>query len=1774
MFHLESLSQINFEPRQVSFVDDASNVADIISVILALGTIDESKLSPEPNEGLMYTWIFNASNALHMYRKVCNKMDAKSIIAFIYFGRMAALLEKRTQSLRISTLSVITSDSMRLMDRFPDIFSFTDFVNVPDLTNEFKLVNYLVNLFNLSHFNYKDIVLWAAELAIAEKQIQEQINLDKLLKLPNAISLKNGKFLVPSNSLKFAIIRFLYNRIFKVNVNIPVNAPEFQGPLFSNQPIPLPNSQDVSFFWDDAVKQFQKTEHLYIYSNDFPQCDFIDLVFNFDKIPIGALILLALRFSTFFQYPDDISIIANAFSNNHFPLQSIFMLLLGACESDECRSYLISIEKEPSDEWKPGLELITKNIVVDRYLNKAKNGNVKAARKLLSFPECFDKLDENYELHRVLKILLSSNISPDFSKFQISLETAAILYKMDELFFTNSTLSQDVFFKIIQLCHSSMIQIIKQKFIKTESDFAWILSGCSNLVSPLFLPESPIDIFTYFPKSKNIEIAFLIAFYLTKFFCNNKEELSIETPEFADFMNCSFTSNAFKKHFSPILENSMKYYRDIALLNVEIAFNEQSSFLDKVIRCSKHDDDSFSLIVDTLVRHNSYDLFLEIVSKDHSILPMFATSPFIKQYFKLIETDPPSDILPTLQQILLLNNPEMDVFVYKTITAFALSKPELAICLLLSISIKKNFVETILTSFDTIPSPIPIPLLAFIKEVTNKLPKVQCDNTHSYSNLMNNSWNEDNAIAGMNENNPGTKSNSKQKTIWDYPDDVGQCSHINSGHNYILQPCFHCHTCGIHDNSGLCLSCALRCHRGHDITYQRNSEFYCKCYETEGTCLFKQEDNESPKESHGPTTSQLRQLLNDSEPSLFFLQSFLNGTSPSNNNGPGRIFGISPSNFHTLLSRGPAGLSEGLPQYLTPSEFDDDITNNNEELNANNTEMLPRSLRFSNGFGAFRISPYSLSNSRGRNQPNTNANNANPNANNDNAAIFINAHDERYRNNPRGPDFFPFQRGGRMPFSLNSAFGFFTNSDNHSSGSNYPKQRSKQINEEQAPLKVSTAINIIEKMMNVVPTPLEPLKNNLTCNINDLKLQNLQISSSPKQFAHFENTGSKCIEALNMMLFLNDAMQISTIAAIAGPNLNYIIICEAFNVKVYNLETLQPLNSTEVPLKPSKIAVSPLDPCIFALSSSTEVYVYSLNENGTVELTHKIELMLEEIGQSLYVVNVEWVPLQPLLLAVTCNSFVKIYDIPVDCISPVLCFNSKDKITSSTLIQYEEQLYIFVAMNSGKLAFNECNFDICDGPIKLSKYVAFQSNLSLQKSSCISYSKDEDILFVSNSKSLLIFHASDFFHKLQETPPANSSSHTQQIMPLGNSIPLETPGVYEFVGVHPFAKSLHFLKDRINSNILMLEITDKEISKFLIEPPTSQSLINNAGCSLIGFFISKENVYSVGIDGYFYKLVPGKFKSEVSLKMNPPNSEKLQSETDEEVDGFLFDVPASFWINSRIEKSMVSIIDHRGKDVSILLTGRRQTYSSSKVSFNITLNDTKNVIVGIKICIERRSYRPSPESVKIFNRIYSPTCGYTRDFCLPLKKEEVGIKRTYKVDIVPNEVSGEVTIDGIDVFVINANSLNLKSSTKDFDWISNSAHINEYVDVSEVKCNGDIDFIIQALGAAKYEPENNKELLKTLFIWMYTNQINPDVCRRIILKSAGDKEELLQEVCTDAIIEVCKNGNGPSNQIRKIMWRDYALLTKEQKSKIGNLIWNYYDSESGPLGFSSAFLFE
>lgn len=104
-----------------------------------------------------------------------------------------------------------------------------------------------------------------------------------------------------------------------------------------------------------------------------------------------------------------------------------------------------------------------------------------------------------------------------------------------------------------------------------------------------------------------------------------------------------------------------------------------------------------------------------------------------------------------------------------------------------------------------------------------------------------------------------------------------------------------------------------------------------------------------------------------------------------------------------------------------------------------------------------------------------------------------------------------------------------------------------------------------------------------------------------------------------------------------------------------------------------------------------------------------IELMLDDLGDTIFVNSVAWVPMAPLRFAVVCNKFVKIYDVPSDCIPPYSWFAVDDDCISSCVFATASngEVFAIIALGVGRIAVETT---VIAGPRPVAHFVGMGSS--------------------------------------------------------------------------------------------------------------------------------------------------------------------------------------------------------------------------------------------------------------------------------------------------------------------------------------------------------------------------------------------------------------------------------------------------------------------------------
>jgi hypothetical protein len=133
-----------------------------------------------------------------------------------------------------------------------------------------------------------------------------------------------------------------------------------------------------------------------------------------------------------------------------------------------------------------------------------------------------------------------------------------------------------------------------------------------------------------------------------------------------------------------------------------------------------------------------------------------------------------------------------------------------------------------------------------------------------------------------------------------------------------------------------------------------------------------------------------------------------------------------------------------------------------------------------------------------------------------------------------------------------------------------------------------------------------------------------------------------------------------------------------------------------------------------------------------------IFLSLEEMGENTYIVDVQWLPGSQVLLNVTTNHFIKVYDLSSDTFCPVFNFSPPDDIITSSVFARDgnkrDALTCFALTKQGTLYYQP--FMDSGGPCTLTNAVNLTPDETGETEKGISggyvfYSSLLNILFVS-----------------------------------------------------------------------------------------------------------------------------------------------------------------------------------------------------------------------------------------------------------------------------------------------------------------------------------------------------------------------------------------------------------------------------------------------------------
>ncbi|KAK8900593.1 hypothetical protein M9Y10_002922 [Tritrichomonas musculus] len=697
----------------------------------------------------------------------------------------------------------------------------------------------------------------------------------------------------------------------------------------------------------------------------------------------------------------------------------------------------------------------------------------------------------------------------------------------------------------------------------------------------------------------------------------------------------------------------------------------------------------------------------------------------------------------------------------------------------------------------------------------------------------------------------------------------------------------------------------------------------------------------------------------------------------------------------------------------------------------------------------------------------------------------------------------------------------------------------------------------------------QPQQPSLSVPVNELNLETMKkcsvikshfsfmpvdkIVSSSSPLADTKNIASAVVKANENQQQLAKRLSVSPlkISAVSG---EFLIVAEGTKLKSFKIATiksnsissngsmtLSEASSIAIPAPALSISLSPLDPNIIAVATLRRALIYTLNPgDGTFSLMNEIELMLDSLGPNIFLNSIHWIPLAPLHIAVVCNNFVKVYDVPTDCIAPISCIvpnNSNDSFTSAVFVEHENECIGFLALSSGQIAIQNMFEDSGNGTQKPKLFVKMPG-IPLQP--IISYCPESDLLFITGPGAVMkTVRLEDLL--LQKSKSAISINYNQ------------LPGELFFLETLPTNSAYHIFVHPNSGSLVSIEFTDGGIEIAPLNSQYARTPIN----ALLENRMQILSTFSIG--NFFYAIESGGTVS--SLKYG-------EVESDREID-IQYRVPATFWTRSTVMSTSVQMKAPGYQENCRLFNGDRLNFTSPNTPKVVEVSSTNMTQLIVGFCITVKSTPPPKGSYVICHGRSTPL--FER-VSIPLRMSEVKSRATHTIEFYcPSSQS--LTVDRIDVHFIDMSTF-LKipaNSHMDFDWRTASSSLFDFVDdnrrsgnVLHTICSHCILSIVA--DQADIDTENVRELVRV----MYREPELGNAARSAICRISKDRNRFAM-LWAKQLNEMINNNDIHESQW-EVVWRDYQLMPNDCKQVVQKAIWEKTPNMNGIDPFVSAFL--
>ena len=634
----------------------------------------------------------------------------------------------------------------------------------------------------------------------------------------------------------------------------------------------------------------------------------------------------------------------------------------------------------------------------------------------------------------------------------------------------------------------------------------------------------------------------------------------------------------------------------------------------------------------------------------------------------------------------------------------------------------------------------------------------------------------------------------------------------------------------------------------------------------------------------------------------------------------------------------------------------------------------------------------------------------------------------------------------------------------------------------------------------------------------------------PRKGAISAGTGRTMVRHLNK---INDLFSLTRRRNEVAPmrlgctvrNNRFVLESIGYKIRVLSNDLTTKLSKINIPKVVFMVVPCPTDDSIVAVCTLYTVYILEVSESGIITQRSEVELVLRGIDHSIFVNSVAWLPGPEQYLAVTCNKFVKVYNINADLVSPVSSFGVEDGsyITSTALIQHEGKPYGLFCIYPGKIAIQDLTVASTDGMILLQTFVDFEFR---SERLTVSYCEEANMVFVSMCERILMTRPEELF--VQE--------------PMFTEINTSFDGYLSFAAVYPNTSILLFTHPSTNA-LFTLEVTDSATEFYCL---TSQYINTSSFAALencmtnLATFVFDNHMITIDNNGTTCDILVNVHR-EKSADAYLADDQKAESSEEQ------FTVPVSFWANAKVVRENLDIKGNSRDSMRDIVNGCRYIFdsdTSNKAAF-VTLNDTENLIVGFRVCVGSNGERHRPPWISLLGRKINVDS--QRFFMLPLKPHEVGIKKKYKICFGSRD-GYDINFDRLDVYTMPRAKIEkiCASACRVDDWMMSSKLTDFTFDIPS-----DMIESLPLTLALSYTPSNiNDDAFERLVYSVYTNDFIGSAARVILSKCIVEKKEEKWANFAMRVVNKVTEAHKPE------FWRDFNLFPAEEKKCISDSIWS------------------